>query len=134
MEKLITEVDKMVSEITMEKVLSALNKIGYSTFEFKWSKIRKLINQTGYERFLEKNTSKIINSFKYRGICLNGEIDSNTIYMIVGNNILDIFSFYDYETKEDMDSEIRGFLGRKLVEMQSDFYDGRGEDVLSKIK
>ena len=131
--KLIAEVDKIVAGMSMKKVLSTLNKIGYGTFEFKWSK-GGLINQVGYEKFLEKNTSKIIESFKCRGVSLNEELDFNTVYMIVGNKLFATFSFYDYETKEDMDSEIRGFLERKLVEMQSDFYNGNGEDVLSKIK
>lgn len=127
--KLIAEVDKMVAEMPMEKVLSALNKIGYGTFEFKWTKTGNLINQVGYEKFLEKNTSKIIDSFKDRGISLNGELDSNTVYIIVGNGVFDTFSFDNYDTKEDMDSEVRAFLWRMIVEKQSS-----GEDVLSKIK
>lgn len=132
--KLIAEVDKMVAEMTMKEVFSALNKIGYSTFEFKWTKYGQLKNWAEYEKFLEKNAPKIIDSFKDRGISLNGEIDSNISYMLVGNGLLNVFSFDVYETKEDMDSEVKAFLWRMIVEMQSKFYCGKGEDVLSKIK
>ena len=122
MEKLIAEVGRAVSEMTMKQVLSELNELGYSTFNLKWSKEGKLINEKGYEKFLEKNTSKIIESFKCRAICVGG-LDRNTIYIMVGNKLMETFSFNDYDTKEDMDSEIRGFLERLLVEKEMQLHE-----------